>query len=61
MHKYFRRMATDIFLHAANVSKVVEGGRGLPCIRQTLTRYFIDMNVRITQNTNVSTILVTNR
>ena len=45
MHKYFRRMATDIFLHAANVSKVVDGGRGLPCIRQTVTRYFIDMNV----------------
>ena len=45
MHKYFRRMATDIFLYAANVSKVVEGGRGLPCIRLTVTRYFIDMNV----------------
>ena len=38
-------MATDIFLYAANVSKVVEGGRGLPCIRLTVTRYFIDMNV----------------
>ena len=40
-------MATDIFLHAANVSKVAEGGsyRDLPCIRQTITKYFIDMNV----------------
>ena len=45
MHKYFRRMATDIFLYAANVSKVVEGGRGLPCIRLTVRRYFIDLNV----------------
>ena len=44
MHKYFRRMATDIFLYAANVSKVLERGRGLPCKRLTVTRYFIDMN-----------------
>ena len=45
MHKYIRRMATDIFLDAANISKVVEGGRSLPCIRLTETRYFIDMSV----------------
>ena len=40
-------MATDIFLYAANISKAAmgEGGRGLPCIRLTATRYFIDMNV----------------
>ena len=38
-------MATNIFLYAANVLKVLEGGRGLPCIRLTVTRYLIDMNV----------------
>ena len=40
-------MATDIFLYAANISKAAmgEGGRGLPCIWLTATRYFIDMNV----------------
>ena len=41
MHKYVRGMATDIFLYAANVSKVVEAR----LIRLTVTRYFIDMNV----------------
>ena len=39
-------MATDIFLYVANVSKVVEGGRGLPCIRLIVRRYFIDLNDR---------------